>query len=129
MIRKEAYVHKAVMEELRRIIEDSEVMAEDDALWDARSWRLSLETSTFPSPLQRSDPSSTSTDPGTQTDLGASTTWSKISSVWCSASSAFTSRSNPSKRGPLILAYSYRFSFVCLSHLQPAIFTFNAFNL
>ena len=25
MIRKEAYVHKAVMEELRRIIEDSEV--------------------------------------------------------------------------------------------------------
>merc|ERR1711879_412417 len=33
MIRKEAYVHKAVMEELRRIIEDSEVMAEDDALW------------------------------------------------------------------------------------------------
>jgi len=33
MIRKEAFVHKAVMEELRRIIEDSEVMAEDDALW------------------------------------------------------------------------------------------------
>jgi len=31
--RKEAYVHKSVMDELRRIIEDSEVMAEDDALW------------------------------------------------------------------------------------------------
>ena len=31
--RKEAYVHKSVMNELRRIIEDSEVMAEDDALW------------------------------------------------------------------------------------------------
>jgi protein mago nashi len=31
--RKEAYVHKTVMNELRRIIEDSEVMAEDDALW------------------------------------------------------------------------------------------------
>ena len=31
--RKEAYVHKTVMAELRRIIEDSEVMAEDDALW------------------------------------------------------------------------------------------------
>ena len=33
MIRKEAYVHRAVMDELRRIIEDSEIMAEDDALW------------------------------------------------------------------------------------------------
>ena len=33
MIRKEAYVHGAVMDELRRIIEDSEIMAEDDALW------------------------------------------------------------------------------------------------
>ena len=31
--RKESYVHKSVMDELRRIIEDSEVMAEDDALW------------------------------------------------------------------------------------------------
>ena len=30
---KESYVHKSVMDELRRIIEDSEVMAEDDALW------------------------------------------------------------------------------------------------
>ncbi len=28
MIRKEAYVHSAVMDELRRIIEDSEIMAE-----------------------------------------------------------------------------------------------------
>ena len=33
MIRKEAYVHSAVMDELRRVIEDSEIMAEDDALW------------------------------------------------------------------------------------------------
>merc|ERR1712034_128357 len=33
MIRKEAYSHKAVMDELRRIAEDSEVMAEDDAIW------------------------------------------------------------------------------------------------
>ena len=33
MIRKEAYVHGAVMDELRRVIEDSEIMAEDDALW------------------------------------------------------------------------------------------------
>jgi len=33
MIRKEAYSHQAVMDELRRIIEDSEIMAEDDALW------------------------------------------------------------------------------------------------
>ena len=30
MIRKEAYVHKSVMGELSRIIEDSEVMDEDD---------------------------------------------------------------------------------------------------
>ena len=33
MIRKEAYVHKSVIEELKRIIEESEVMQEDDALW------------------------------------------------------------------------------------------------
>ncbi|XP_039099173.1 protein mago nashi homolog [Hyaena hyaena] len=33
MIRKEAYVHKSVMEELKRIIEDSEITKEDDALW------------------------------------------------------------------------------------------------
>ncbi|OTF69254.1 mago nashi-like protein, partial [Euroglyphus maynei] len=33
MIRKEAYVSRAVMEELRRIIEDSEIMSEDDAVW------------------------------------------------------------------------------------------------
>ncbi|XP_039262410.1 protein mago nashi homolog [Styela clava] len=33
MIRKEACVHKAVLEELKRIIEDSEVMKEDDTMW------------------------------------------------------------------------------------------------
>merc|ERR1712142_578899 len=33
MIRKEAYVNKAVLEELKRIIEDSEIMKEDDTLW------------------------------------------------------------------------------------------------
>ena len=32
MIRKEAFVHKAVMDELRRIIEDSEIMDEDDTI-------------------------------------------------------------------------------------------------
>merc|ERR1712029_789714 len=49
MIRKEAYVHKSVMEELRRVIEDSEVMAsrttrfgQHPIVWAARSWRLSL---------------------------------------------------------------------------------------
>uniref|UniRef100_A0A670J110 Mago homolog B, exon junction complex subunit n=1 Tax=Podarcis muralis TaxID=64176 RepID=A0A670J110_PODMU len=31
MIRKEAYVHKSVMEELKRIIDDSEIMKVDDA--------------------------------------------------------------------------------------------------
>lgn len=33
MIRKEAYVHNSVMDELKRIIVDSEIMAEDDAAW------------------------------------------------------------------------------------------------
>jgi len=33
MIRKEAYVHNSVMEELKRIISDSEIMAEDDSPW------------------------------------------------------------------------------------------------
>ncbi|GLH07644.1 Protein mago nashi [Gryllus bimaculatus] len=33
MIRKEAYVHHCVMEELKRIIHDSEIMQEDDSLW------------------------------------------------------------------------------------------------
>lgn len=28
-----AYVHKSVMEELKRIIDDSEITKEDDALW------------------------------------------------------------------------------------------------
>uniref|UniRef100_A0A915DSR1 Mago nashi n=1 Tax=Ditylenchus dipsaci TaxID=166011 RepID=A0A915DSR1_9BILA len=33
LIRKEVYVGKLVMEELKRIIEDSEIMNEDDANW------------------------------------------------------------------------------------------------
>ncbi|CAD5111125.1 DgyrCDS464 [Dimorphilus gyrociliatus] len=33
MIRKEAYVGKAVMNELRRIVEDSDIMQDDDNLW------------------------------------------------------------------------------------------------
>lgn len=33
MIRKEAYVHTSVVQELKRIIQDSEIMAEDDSLW------------------------------------------------------------------------------------------------
>lgn len=33
MIRKEAFVHQSVMEELKRIILDSEIMAEDDSPW------------------------------------------------------------------------------------------------
>lgn len=33
MIRKEVYVHSCVMEELKRIILDSEIMQEDDSLW------------------------------------------------------------------------------------------------
>ncbi|KAF5286909.1 hypothetical protein FQA39_LY00442 [Lamprigera yunnana] len=33
MIRKEVYVHPCVMDELRRIILDSEIMQEDDSLW------------------------------------------------------------------------------------------------
>ena len=33
MIRKEAFCHKAVLEELQRIVDDSEIMKEDDSLW------------------------------------------------------------------------------------------------
>uniref|UniRef100_A0A2I2Y7G9 Mago homolog, exon junction complex subunit n=1 Tax=Gorilla gorilla gorilla TaxID=9595 RepID=A0A2I2Y7G9_GORGO len=33
MIRKEAYVHKSMVEELKSIIDDSEITKEDDALW------------------------------------------------------------------------------------------------
>uniref|UniRef100_A0A2K6RYN4 Mago homolog B, exon junction complex subunit n=1 Tax=Saimiri boliviensis boliviensis TaxID=39432 RepID=A0A2K6RYN4_SAIBB len=33
MIRKEAYVHKTVTEELKRISDDSEIIKEDEALW------------------------------------------------------------------------------------------------
>ncbi|XP_046857518.1 protein mago nashi homolog [Xenia sp. Carnegie-2017] len=33
MIKKEAYVSKSVMDELKRIIEDSEILKEDDSLW------------------------------------------------------------------------------------------------
>ena len=33
MSRKEACIHKSVMEELKRIIDDSEITKEDDALW------------------------------------------------------------------------------------------------
>lgn len=33
MIRKEAFVHTCVMEELKRIITDSEIMYEDDSMW------------------------------------------------------------------------------------------------
>lgn len=33
MIRKEAYVHHTVMEELKRVIVDSEIMQEDDSMW------------------------------------------------------------------------------------------------
>uniref|UniRef100_A0A2K6BP85 Protein mago nashi homolog n=1 Tax=Macaca nemestrina TaxID=9545 RepID=A0A2K6BP85_MACNE len=33
MIRKEAYVHKSVMDELKSIIYDREIIKEDDALW------------------------------------------------------------------------------------------------
>lgn len=33
MIRKEVYVHTCVMEELKRIIHDSEIMHEDDSVW------------------------------------------------------------------------------------------------
>eukprot|EP00918_Siedleckia_nematoides_P055074 GHVU01120139.1.p1 GENE.GHVU01120139.1~~GHVU01120139.1.p1 ORF type:complete len:148 (+),score=16.14 GHVU01120139.1:76-519(+) len=45
MIRKEAYVSKAVMEELRRVIQDSDIVEEDDNRWPApdRVGRQELE--------------------------------------------------------------------------------------
>lgn len=33
MIRKEVFVHQPVIEELKRIVSDSEIMHEDDAMW------------------------------------------------------------------------------------------------
>lgn len=33
LVYMQAYVHKSVMEELKRIIDDSEITKEDDALW------------------------------------------------------------------------------------------------
>uniref|UniRef100_A0A2I3GC89 Protein mago nashi homolog n=1 Tax=Nomascus leucogenys TaxID=61853 RepID=A0A2I3GC89_NOMLE len=47
MIRKEAYVHKSLMEELKRIIDDSEITKEDDALWPPpdRAAHISFTTS------------------------------------------------------------------------------------
>jgi len=33
LIRKESYVNKCVVDELKRIIEDSEILQEDDAMW------------------------------------------------------------------------------------------------
>eukprot|EP00052_Salpingoeca_macrocollata_P018858 m.155398 g.155398 ORF g.155398 m.155398 type:complete len:149 (+) comp20807_c5_seq1:67-513(+) len=45
MIRKEAFVSSAVLAELKRIVEDSEIMKEDDNLWPApdRVGRQELE--------------------------------------------------------------------------------------
>ncbi|XP_059174469.1 protein mago nashi homolog [Physella acuta] len=45
MIRKGAFVHKSVMEELKRIIEDSEITQEDDSAWPSpeRVGRQELE--------------------------------------------------------------------------------------
>lgn len=81
MIRKEAFVHQSVMEELKRIILDSEIMAEDDSPWPppdrvgrqvsakinqnlniayplniycpSRNWKLSLVMNTYPSPPRK----------------------------------------------------------------------------
>lgn len=45
MIRKETFVSRAVVEELRRVILDSEIMKEDDKLWPVpdRDGRQELE--------------------------------------------------------------------------------------
>lgn len=46
MIRKEAFVHQSVMDELKRIILDSEIMAEDDSPWPAPD-RVGRQVFTF----------------------------------------------------------------------------------
>jgi protein mago nashi len=33
LIRKEVYINRGVIEELKRIVNDSEIMKEDDAVW------------------------------------------------------------------------------------------------
>lgn len=35
LIRKEAYVNKTVMDELKRVIDESDIMKEDDETWPA----------------------------------------------------------------------------------------------
>lgn len=54
MIRKEAYVHHTVMEELKRVIVDSEIMQEDDSLWPPpdRVGRQVSNTKQYPKPIQ-----------------------------------------------------------------------------
>lgn len=51
MIRKEAYVHHTVMEELKRIIVDSEIMQEDDSLWPPPD-RVGRQVSAMPPFMQ-----------------------------------------------------------------------------
>lgn len=38
LIRKEVYVNRAVLEELKRVVNESDIMKEDDALWFVRCW-------------------------------------------------------------------------------------------
>lgn len=50
MIRKEAYVHSSVMDELKRVILDSEIMDEDDSLWPPPD-RVGRQVNIFPNPV------------------------------------------------------------------------------
>lgn len=49
----QAYVHKSVMEELKRIIDDSEITKEDDALWPPPD-RVGRQVSAGPPEFQSS---------------------------------------------------------------------------
>merc|ERR1712176_778255 len=72
MIRKEAYVNRCVLSELKRIIEDSEILKEDDNLWPRpdrvgrQELEVSLERIIFHSQPQKLDPSLMLTNVKTQ---------------------------------------------------------------
>merc|ERR1711946_69387 len=84
MIRKEAYVHQCVLDELKRVIEDSEIMQEmmpcghHLTVSDVKSWKLSWGMNTSHSLLPKLVHSLMSTNPRMRMDCALSTIWCRI---------------------------------------------------
>lgn len=110
MIRKEAYVHHSVMEELKRVILDSEIMAEDDSLWPPpdrvgrqvssifevriqfvnvffcncfRNWKSLLAMNIYHLQHRKQDHWLMSISQKIQRDYVDFIIWFRISNVWC----------------------------------------------